>query len=360
MPLNWLQAAGALVFALLLVLIPASAYADTKPYFQTSNGDPFAGGWFDPNCNSNYQAPASYPPASNAAGKYEGAILGFADLGNRPGASSNLDAFATGVIEGPGPAGANYGFYTGGTAAGLNPPSWLSFSNDNKFGVSDFWGGVLQGSTTLNGSHCIPDYYQSNQSAITGSWTSGDFSSPGYFSWTGGNLTNTLDRTVPAGTNLVIFVNNGSNVYIDGNIKYGSSTMNNIPRFTLVVKGGDIFIDPGVTQLDGWYIAQPDDSTGNGGTIWTCHNGNSAKPDDNFERGNCLANRLTVNGAFTAKQIYLGRVNGNLGGASAENINYSPETVLGGPFFFKNAGSSSSNGGNSGAIQSLISLPPIF
>jgi hypothetical protein len=72
-------------------------------------------------------------------------------------------------------------------------------------------------------------------------------------------------------------------------------------------------------------------------------------------RTNCGTN-LTVNGALTAAHVYLGRIAGNLGGASAETVNFSSEMVLGGEFFE----GTNAEEGSTGAIQSLVNLPPIF
>ena len=332
MPKLWQQAAAASLAVLLVVLVAASSAsaADSKPYFQTQYGGPFAGGWFDQGSNScrgssDYQSP--YNP-SGTPDYYKGAIMAFGTAGSpRQGAHSGLDAFALGKIEGNGAAAKQYGFWSGRSGTGS-----LSFANVNS-GISDFWGGNLEG--LLSYAHCIPDYFGTKSSSATQSLS--------------GN--NTISgRTVAAAAKQLIFVN--GNVYISGNITYGAHDSSNIPKFALVVKG-NIYISPDVDQLDGWYIAEPAGSSG--GEIWTCHDGTD-KPTDQWMRDRCDDKRLTVNGAFTAAHTYLGRIGGDVGGTQAENFNFTPEMVLGGPFFDETSASSSSTG----AIQSLINLPPIF
>jgi len=348
MPKLWQQAISAVLAILFTALVPLStASADTKPYFRTLNGGPFAGGWFNSGIDScststDYQSPFVGPGPNQY---YRGAIMGWSDLGTPrgTGASSNLDAFATGLIEGKGSPDF-YGFYTG--LAGNNP---LSLANVNSFSVSNFWGGVLEGAA--GGEHCVPDYYGTKQVGVPPAWT-GSFaavSPTNQFIWSGGSLSG----TVPAGKTVIIFVN--GNVNITGNITYEPHDITNVPKFALVVRG-DIRISSTVTQLDGWYIAQPTSGTTRG-VIWTCNNGTDTIPDT-FIRSNCNG-RLTINGALTAKQVNLARINGNLGSSSAEDVNFSAAMVLGGPFFEAAPG----GGGGStsaGAIQSLISLPPVF
>src|SRR5207253_9834462 len=98
--------------------------------------------------------------------------------------------------------------------------------------------------------------------------------------------------------------------------------------------------------------AQPDPSDPNPlsddtGVIWTCHDGTAnVAPQYTYIAG-CIKS-LKVNGAFIAKQINLLRVNGDVAPAKtnedgyrnalsssniAEVFNFSPDMVIGGPFF---------------------------
>jgi hypothetical protein len=85
----------------------------------------------------------------------------------------------------------------------------------------------------------------------------------------------------------------------------------------LVVKG-DIRIDPGVTQLDGLFVAQPGDF--GGGTISTCANSGGS-----FVGGllSTCRHQLLVNGAFVAQKVNLLRSYGSL------RNSYSGETYNG-------------------------------
>jgi hypothetical protein len=294
-----------------------------------------AGGWFTnpvTGCGpTNYQAPANYQPISGA---YNGAIMGWSPPDNQPGASSLLGAFATGLIEGggdPNPPN-NYDFKTGLQSSGRA----LSFNNIQNFGLTtSFGGGIFEGAPLR--SHCIPDYHTTKISSATEVLT--------------GNQVIT-GRTINAGGKQLIFVT--GDVRITGNIIYGPHNISDVPKFALVVRG-DIYIEPAVSRLDGWYIAQPTSGTTKG-VIWTCNNGQDPLPDS-WIRNNCN-NSLVVNGALTAKQINLSRIAGDVGNpAAAENFNFTSQMMLGGAFF-KDQQQPSNN--CRGCIHSLISLPPVF
>jgi hypothetical protein len=351
MPKIWLPVVYTVVATMFftLMVIP-TAYADTKPYFRGLNGDVFAGGWFNDNddpiaCTNNYQGPTYGPTLGD---KYNGAIMGFAQVTGaaRTGASATMGAFATGLIEGADVASPlDYGFYSGLVPNSPPPPGTrgLSFANVDNFSQgSAFWGGTFEGADLK--AHCIPDYYGTKQTDLAGGWTAGNYSQSGQRTWSGGSMPG---GNVPVNNTLIVFASN--DVTITGNVIYNSSNIDNIPKFALVVKG-NIFIAPGVDRLDGWYIAQPDGTSG--GVIWTCSDGTDPLPDT-YLRDNC-DNGLLINGALTAKQVNLSRIAGNLGGDSAEDVNYTPEMVLGGPFF------EDETPGTAGTIQSLISLPPVF
>lgn len=351
MPKLWQQAVSAALAVLVVAALPLStAFADSKPYFQTLNGGPFVGGAFRSggSCSSNYQRP-TFPTAISVSNIYNGAIMAWAGGNRDQSAGSGLDAFATGVIEGNG--GSEYGFYTG-----LSGTSALSFANFESFGNLDnppFWGGIFEGAN-LGDAHCIPDYFTAQQPKVTGSWSgsASDYSLTGVRSWSGGP---TGGGAILAGNKLTVLVT--GNVLINGNITYPSSiNINDVPKFRLIVRG-NIFIDPNVNRLDGWYIAQPTSGT-TGGEIWTCHNGSSA-PTDQYIRLSCIDKPLTIYGSLTAKQVNLDRVTNGSGipGSPAETVSFSPEMILGGSFDDSTAGGTT---GTSGTIQSLISLPPVF
>lgn len=346
---------SALVLATACLLFSTGlAYADTKPYFKGFGADVFAGGWFNSgatSCSSSdaatYQAP-TFNPSQNLE---RGGILAYAN--GRIGSSSDFGAFAMGLIQGD--ATNSYGFYTGQTAS-INT---LSFANANTGISANYWGGFLAG--PVQQIHCIPDYFGTKQKtpALTpggtsfnvGSLQSGQYLAPSNatsdISATGGP-----DATITAGKDVTVFIE--GNAYISHNIVYaGSYTSDNVPKFALVVKG-NIYIAPGVSRVDGVYIAQPTTNVASG-SLWTCHDNSNTNPSGYWVFGNC-SSPLTINGAIMARQVNLMRINGDIGDNNsnpAEVINYTPAMVIGGSFF--NIPPSSDP-----KIDSLISLPPVF
>lgn len=130
--------------------------------------------------------------------------------------------------------------------------------------------------------------------------------------------------TVANNTNSAIYVK--GNVYIapgpSGGIVYNgtgwtwSPTSTNIPSFALVAVGGNIYIDPSVTNLDGVYAAVK--SSGHGGNIYDCSdspNGQNFAPMP-YTGANNLFNscnhQLVVHGSFIADNVKLMRTFGSL------------------------------------------------
>lgn len=177
----------------------------------------------------------------------------------------------------------------------------------------------------------------------------------------------TLDGTISFNVKHSVFVD--GDVHIRNNIEYGSTTWDNIdaiPYFNLVVKG-NIYIDPGVTRLDGRYIAQPK-ADGSKGEIFTCAPGGN-NPGEN---GNTLWNscggtsgrRLTINGQFVAKQVHFLRTVDTISSGTykerrnqskaSEIFNFSPELYLARPAVRPTATSTS------GEYEYITTLPPIL
>lgn len=163
---------------------------------------------------------------------------------------------------------------------------------------------------------------------------------------------------------------------ITGNVRYddkngaGYPTMQSIPNLTVLVIG-NIYIEKGVEQLDGTYIAVPN-SEGAGGLIDTCSSvsrGSWPAPGSDFRVASCNT-KLTVNGSLVAQNALLKRTVGTVGSqegtvpgsnscragleCAAEFINFSPEA------YFNNLRA----GGNSSSIGdvpiSSVELPPIY
>jgi hypothetical protein len=356
----------------------APAFAN-KPYFKTYGSDVMTGGWFENGgtCDVN----THYQTAGVGSSNLTGGILAFAlEQGNsgkaKGGASSQYGVFSLGAVEeAHNPNSPYFGFYgDGANVGGSTRADDLTFANTPAVGGT--WGGMFEGATKQ--SHCIPDYYGQKPSGATaissGTTLNNILSTTGSGDYTvtpaGGtnyDLTS-APASVPADTRINIYVD--GNVYIGNNIAYGAATADHVPKLRIVAKG-NIYIDPGVSSIDGWYIAQPAGSgatvlTDDDGMIWTCHVDDQLPVLANFIATGC-GSKLTVNGAMTAKKFNLVRLNGDVASANtgedtiagsgsgniSEVINFTPAMVIGGGF-------TGSSGGNTLPIDSLISLPPVF
>lgn len=380
----------ALAGVLLLALVPVTAFAE-KPYFKAYGGDVFAGGWFRDGINcaigDTYQDDRYVPPADPVS-NLNGGIHAYAKTDgsgalSEGGSSVEFAAFALGLIDGPSPA--EEGFYSSSALAPTVNKTRLSFAN---MPPSAGWGGLFQGSTRQ--SHCIPDYFGTKQDSPDpipgnlGSLDDGQYlaSSPDVYRLVADGSPQTIDHD----KKVTVFID--GNTYIGSNIEYQNGYReDNVPKLAIVVKG-NLYIGPGVSRLDGVYVAQPRDNNpaavdAQQGVIWTCHPDNNNPVPDDYPNNNCRS-RLLVNGALIAKQINLMRIQGDIGGASngesalcgaavksplppvpkrfainiacnnvAEVINYGPEMIMGGPFF-------NSPTNRTTRVQSLISLPPVF
>lgn len=358
---------AAVIFGLSLVLIPAIVHAATEPYLKTFGADVMSGGWFvnGGKCDTSPSGYYQDPKYSNNQSPLAGGIITYENY-SKGGASSQYSAFALGEVESN--RANNYGFYSANSfARGGNGNKMLTFANTSP-GGGNYEGSIRQ-------SNCIPDYYsKSSQTSL------GSFSPDGSFPGSDGAYQYTPPSSTPAqlfggsvniapGRKVTIFIK--GNVWISDNITYSADTADNTTKFALVVLG-NIFIAPNVTQMDGLYVAQPDPSdpspvTDDTGNIWTCHDQNTTDPVDMpYVWKNCK-NNLVINGSLVAKQVNFLRIPGDVNSASsgettptgaeatknvAEIINFTPEMVVGGPFF--------NPSGSTFQIQSLTSLPPLF
>lgn len=306
-----------------------------KPYVSFFNGDVFAGGTFN-------DSGASCSKNSN--------ITGFTRI-NNAGTASQLAAFGLGSIS---------GFTTASLRA--SPPATpadLKFSNKGTGG-------------NFGGNHCITNYYGSAGGATT---ATNDVSTltTGSYQLTGANLR--LHGILHKSQRVVIYAN--QDVNIDGNLVYEPypgetwNSVDEIPSLYLVVKG-NIYINANVAQMDGVYIAQPNnaaaiglaDNAANKGRIYTCSFGPGVVPVP-FLYAVCNT-QLVVNGAFIAQVVKLERTKNSLRDSLAgvgeytspkggsEIFRFTPETYIAAPIL-----TSSSSGGN-GVYSSLSNLPPVL
>lgn len=281
------------------VLIGGNCYPATKKYMRIYGNDVSAGGGFGEICEASDPAASIKGYTASQAVGPDTAWLG---------ASSQFGAFALGTIN---------EFFTAnmrGPTGATNlprPPLDLTFGN-TKNGTSKV--NVNEGGSS-GSINCITDYFSLRDQVQAG---------------------NQIGTTVvPRGVARALYYDN--DVYISGSgISFADEgswgpQVNSIPSFYLVVRG-NIYIDPSVTRLDGVYIAQPRDD-GTKGEIITCSNIVGVTPG----LGGC-DNKLTINGAFIARQVRFKRTAGNLAAAGsnepstsgqiAEVFNFSPEVYL--------------------------------
>jgi hypothetical protein len=124
-------------------------------------------------------------------------------------------------------------------------------------------------------------------------------------------------RIINAGEDKAVYVT--GDVYIENNITFGGSTnwsltgVNKVPSFILKASG-NIYVAPGVTQLDGVYLA--------GGTFYSCGLPSYAPVAKDNLFSSCK-NQLTVVGMVIAKKINFMRTYGSLrdGGVGAAATN---------------------------------------
>ncbi len=301
----------------------ACVYVTARPYFRVYGGDLSAGNPQPGSCGSAIKA-GIVGWNTEAAGGYGGAGVQYAAL-----ALDKIYDVATNL---------------GNASSAVSAPSGLAFANTATSAPGSF-GGNFGASPVLP---CMPDYYGTpSGTGLPASHPLASLNGP-YVAT--GPVTFGND-TLAAGQKTIIYVN--GDVVINGNITYLSNwTVNKIPLLEVIAKG-NIYIDGGVKQLDGTYIAQ-------GGTIYTCAAGTTPVAPSSSSFFSSCNNRLVVNGAFIAQQVQLLRTNGSLGGSSATEPNTSTnisETFNYGPAFWI---PQPTLGPTSTDYDSITSLPPIL
>lgn len=306
-----------------------------QPYFDVNGGDVSAGGGMSAggvDCAVGANTKAGIVSWNRgASGSYGGAGTKYAAL-----ALNHLQDFATGQ-------GTGYA------------PSGMAFAN-----TSD--GQVNTGSGLFGGMFdslpCVEDYYSTQPSGAKNLATL----SHGTDAYKATGPVSLSAQTLNAKDHWTIYVD--GDLYITGNISYGGSgsyaTVADIPSFKVFVRGS-IFIAPGVTQLDGMYVAQPTTAASGDGNIYTCATNvgspaahpYKAAPLNGSLYNTCKTN-LTVNGAFIANQVWLLRTAGTISGSPAETFNFSPELWVSAPY------DSSVSGSTSRKYDAITSLPPVL
>lgn len=297
--------------------------AVTKPYFNLRQGDVSAG-------LSSATCPG-WSGTSTGKLKSWNTVIG----GVNKGAGTNLATYALDIID---------EVASGQSPSGSSPPKGLSFANTTTFG-GQFGGGLS----------CPTDYFSKGSlvslnsgNSVTVSNSMSDNEKYG----TGSTQVTITGGTIPIGRRIALYIDGDAYISNSGpkRIKFAGSgawPINQIPSFYLIVKG-NIFIHPDVDELDGVYVAQPD-SLGNKGRIYTCAPSAFNIPSKAELNGVC-EKKLTVRGAFIAKELKLYRTLGSLSTTGpAEEFIYTTATWLAAPSTIR------SNGYNS-----ITSLPPIL
>ncbi|PID30718.1 hypothetical protein CSA80_04340 [Candidatus Saccharibacteria bacterium] len=174
-----------------------------------------------------------------------------------------------------------------------------------------------------------------------------------------GNIT--LHGQLSTGRQVTIVVRGGGNVFIDGNITYGSynaADPSSIPRLTVIVQNGNVSVRRNVTEIHGVYYVQ---GSGAHGNFYSCTDTiNTPITFTTPDAYNLCNNSLSVYGAVSANRLVLGRTYGtyhtNSAGtpvAPAESFLYTPELWLA-------PDGTSSDSDAMGRYDSFVSLPPIL
>lgn len=312
-----------------------------KPYFRAYGGDTVVG------VSSPLGTCPGWPVQAGAT------IKAFAKNDGR-GAGAQLAAYTLGQIDSGG-----FNTTTGktgpppGTPQGTGIfPKGLTFANTGA--------GSFGSSSELQ--WCPPDYFEAPSRAtatpISGTADAATMSGSYYAN---AGLSVTASSALPVNRKTAIFVL--GDVVINNDITYTSSgwSVGNIPSLYVIVKG-NIYIQPGVKQLDGVYVAQQNGGDTNTGKIFTCANGAAPPPNETWMISNCRnpAVKLTINGTLIAQRLRLFRLAGTrFAGSSqevssstniAETINSGPETWLTSPAPFPPA--------PIGGYDAATSLPP--
>ena len=307
-----------------LVVYYSCTQVTDRPYLRTYGADLVAGGGFGDNCSS---TPANISAFSNTSAS------------GKAGSGSQLGVFASGTIS---------GFLSMSLA---NAVGTTAVTSARTFSSAPGFGG------SFGTKYCSDDLW-TNTGTLTTTTAGLNTLANGTYSYPAGAANATGVPTV-IGNKIAIYVN--GDVTINSNITYASpgswASVSAIPSFYLVVKG-NIYIAPGVTQLDGYFIAQDTSPSTTKGRIFTCTDGTN-NPTAAYLAANC-GSQLRINGSFVAEHVNFLRtyktlrnsVTGELSSVSnsAEVFEYSPEQLISTPAIAPI--------NTTGKFDSIVSLPP--
>jgi hypothetical protein len=304
------------------------------PYFKVYGGDLQVGPGFGEGCS---KYPSRIVGVNNDTSPFIGSGAQLAAL-----AFNQLMEFATGTVR------------------TSSQPNYLSFARN---GTTSSYNTTYGGGLGYGHGHCMEDYFAEYTS---GGIDPGDTlninpaSDATYYRAGNLTLTQAALEGIDEGEDVTVYVD--GNVFIQDSITYRDTSSydgpRNIPLFKLVVRG-NIYVAPGVTRLDGLYVAQPVvGSTATTGRFYTC--GYAFRVPTSAElAGPCKTNRLVIYGAVVAYRMGFFRTPGTLstattgeyltsGGTPSEVFIYSPEMWL-------ESGLSGDDG-----FDAITPLPPVL
>jgi len=346
---------------------------ETRPTLKVTNGDISTGGAFKvfSTCPGKTDTPANkftngkaryVAPGSPGSTDNSGGLRTFANPVVKKGSGADFAAYALGFIHGS--SGGAYGFYSAGKSTDPLNYAGLMFANNTGNGATSL-GGLLGGEFT--DAHCATDYFNNTRTKVLSPQNRGQVELSGlgtdqyFFTAPGGLPCLRIRGSLPAGARATIYTTD--DVCINGPTAYDAwqfdtaNQANNAPYLTVITLGS-IYVDSGVHNMTGLYIAQPKDD-GSAGAFYTCANDNNA-PSPAFVSANCQG-QLHINGAVIAQHVFPVRAYDTLyqysgSNSSSEVFNYIPSMVIGQP----NLAPSSGGAAVPNSLDSLNNLPPVF
>jgi hypothetical protein len=326
-----------------------------RPYIKVFGGDVSAGGGFR-NAAGTCVAPTS-----------KGILAwGLSNTGTGwTGSSVEYAAFAIDAIDGITPG---YGFYSGSqTHSGGAVTPYGAYTTFANTGVP-----VLGGNFDNPTGHCMPDFYNSTRltavpTPLNSAVQHDVCNEVAIASATQYLATGTLTLNGCANFNKRVTIYVPGDVVVRGDITYApyiatSATPSTLPYLTIVALG-NVYIDAGVRNIDGLYIAQPNGAVG--GTIHTCTIGGALIAHASLY--NSCRTQLNVRGSLVARYVAMERTIGTVNSATttenattngaAEVTIQGPEAFIGTPLFKP---TTSSIFDSKPGFQSITSLSPLF
>jgi hypothetical protein len=346
-----------------------------SPYVHNFNSDASAGGGFGKSCTPTKGGIQTYTRTTGTQPAGSGVQVGALSIGP-------VNGFSSANLRTSTPTALNGGLTFANT--GITPAT----------GEAPYLGG------DLGDNHCVTDYYGAEPDGTSVSSVSqldlGGVAGAVHIKPVGGVLTiNPNGVSNIFKKNIAIYVDGDVVIkndvrYRDADIVGGYGGIEDIPTVYIIAEGktqgkGNIYVDPGVKQLDGLYVAQPRDSTATDqGIIYTCASGTTPYDDPallGVWLSTCKQQQLVVNGSFVAQHVHLLRTFGSirdsgsypgehlfgrpsvscsdsgsssLGDCAAEIFNFDPSVYLAAPAI------TPLGGPTTGTYQYITSLSPVL